>query len=140
MTKRSGVPVKFDITAWPAVRTAFSPDGALRDIYIEAGVSVWNEFLSWAARGAYPIDFRHGSSKRALPGDLHEIRRLQLTEPTTLHLFLSSGCQINCHFFVDEEIEMDIDPREIQDQESFDALWHSLQNSRAFEAVRQGDL
>jgi hypothetical protein len=33
-----------------------------------------------------------------------------------------AGVQVNCHFFTAEEIELDLDPREVVDEESFQAV------------------
>jgi hypothetical protein len=115
------------MTDWLSVQQGFNPDGALRDVYIApASASLWNEFIEWVPRAGYRSEFWHGQSKKTLPPEFQEIKRLQLTDPTILKLFLSCGVQINCHFFTDEEIEMDVDPTEIQDQESFENLLEFL--------------
>lgn len=111
------------MTDWHSIQQGFEPDGALRDVYIApASASLWNEFIEWVSRAGYSSEFWHGQRKKALPQELLEIKQLQQTDPTTLKLFLSAGVQINCHFFIDEEIELDIDPREIRDQEAFESL------------------
>ncbi len=108
------------MTEWNSVQQGFEPDGALRDVYIApANAVLWNEFIAWVSHAGYHSEFWHGQSKKTLPQNFQEIRLFQQTNPTTLKLFLSGGVQINCHFFTDDEIELDIDPREIQDQEAF---------------------
>ena len=111
------------MTDWRSIQQGFDPDGALRDVYIApASAALWNEFIEWVSCAGYSSEFWHGQQKKALPREFREIKQLQQTDPTTLKLFLSAGVQINCHFFIDEEIELDIDPREIQDQEAFESL------------------
>lgn len=108
---------------WHSVQQEFKPDGALRDVYVApASLFLWNKFIEWIARAGYRSEFWHGESKKALPREFNEIKSFQLTDPTTLKIFLSAGVQINCHFFTEEEIELDVDPREIRDRESFDSL------------------
>lgn len=115
------------MTEWNSVQQGFKPDGALRDVYIApASAALWNEFIEWVSRAGYRSEFWHGQSKKALPQNFQEIRLLQQTDRTTLKLFLSGGAQITCHFFTDDEIELDIDPREIQDQEAFTNLLNFL--------------
>ncbi len=111
------------MTNWQSVQQAFAPDGMLRDIYVgPANVPIWNDFLSWVARSEYRIEFWHGESKKELPRQFGEIQHLQATDPTTLKLFLPNNAQINCHFFVEQEIEMDLDPKDFCDEVAFDVL------------------
>ncbi len=108
---------------WHTLKAAFKPDGALRDIYISpADESLWNEFISLIHRGQYRHAFWHGQPGAQLPQEFAGIRHLQQTEATILNLFLPTGVQVNCHFFIEDEIEMDIAPREIADAEAFESL------------------
>ena len=117
------------MTDWSSIQQGFEPDGALRDVYVApAGASLWNEFIEWVSRAGYRSEFWHGQQKSSLPREFSEIKQLQETDPTTLKLFLSAGVQINCHFFTDEEIELDIDLREIRDQEAFENLLKFLRS------------
>ncbi len=115
------------MTTWQSVQSAFNVDGALRDIYIcPSSESLWNEFIALVRSGTFRHEFWHGEANLDLPREFREVKRLQLTDPTILKVFLPNLVQINCHFFCEEEIEMDIDPREVRDEGAFQSLLHFL--------------
>lgn len=111
------------MTTWQSVQSAFHFDGALRDIYIcPSSEALWNEFIALVRSSTIRHEFWHGETNLDLPRNFLEVKRLQLTDPTILKLFLPNVVQINCHFFCEEEIEMDIDPREVRDEWAFQSL------------------
>lgn len=67
----------------------------------------------------YEIDFYHGDGKLELPENLLLIKRLQETDSTTLCIWLPEKTQINCHFFVETEIDLDVSPRDIQNENAY---------------------
>ncbi|GAB2516901.1 protein export chaperone SecB [Microbulbifer agarilyticus] len=105
---------------WSEIESEFEVDGSLRDIYVEnVDVAVWNIFISAVKQSSYKFDFVHGELVRDLPGSLSEIKALQETNPTILRIWISDSIQINCHFFVNSEIELDVSPSEIQNAGSY---------------------
>ena len=64
----------------------------------------------------------HGNSERALPDNFYKIKELQQTNPTTLCIWLDNNIQVNCHFFMETEIELDISPREIKSSSEYTTL------------------
>jgi len=100
---------------WIEVKEEFEVDGSLRDIYV-LGICVdaWNEFIKKVKHEGYPFKFMHGSSEQALPDSFYKIKELQQTNPTTLFIWIDNNIQVNCHFFMETEIELDISPREIK--------------------------
>ncbi|MCX4030225.1 protein export chaperone SecB [Endozoicomonas sp. SM1973] len=108
---------------WDEVKEEFEADGSLRDIYVEeVNISEWNSFISAILRSKYRIKFIHGDREISLPEDFGSIKKLQLEEPTTLHIWVTDKTQLNCHFFIESEIELDVSPYDIQDSASYSSL------------------
>lgn len=108
---------------WRDVKKEFEPEGSLRDIYIEdIDESVWDLFLHNIRGSVYELKFTHGQNLVGLPETFNEIRHLQESDPTTLGIVLENGICINCHFFVESEIELDLSPREIDSESKFKSL------------------
>jgi len=108
---------------WNDVKDDLQPDGTLRDIYV-TGIAEpdWDDLINEVAGAGFSIEFTHGGNVTALPKSFRSIRELQNTDPTTLKVMLQHGIQVNCHFFVDSEIEMDISPGEVAGPVEFDVL------------------
>ncbi|WP_288130749.1 protein export chaperone SecB [Microbulbifer sp.] len=129
---------------WSEIKPEFGVDGSLRDIYIEnVDASVWGVFIDGVKQSSYKFDFTHGDIERDLPGSLNQIKVLQETNPTTLHLWLSDSIQINCHFFIESEIELDLSPSEIQSASSYSKLidfleWLASITERAVKLTHEG--
>ena len=84
-------------------------DGSLRDVYVERmTIDRWRSFLSLAQQN----NGRYSSDGDAMaPPDAAEI----FNDRARSHLLalVIEGVQINCHFFIKDELELDIDPREV---------------------------
>ena len=108
--------------SYESVQIELKPDGSLRDIYVfQTNASVWNNFISMVLGSQLTSEFSHGENKIPLPTKFKEIKSLQDSDPTILKLFVEGGVQINCHFFIEDEIEMDVAPNEIN-ANNFDNL------------------
>ena len=109
--------------SYEAIQPDLKPDGSLRDIYIyQANSGVWNDFLGLVSGSKLNFEFWHGENELPLPNNFEEIKSLQNTDPTTLKIFIEGGIQINCHFFTEDEIEMDVAPKDISEKQNFDSL------------------
>ena len=109
--------------SYESIQSDLKPDGSLRDIYIfQTNSSLWNKFISLMSGSGLKLEFWHGENEMPLPNNIEEIKALQNRDPTTLKIFIEGGVQINCHFFTEDEIEMDVDPKEICDKQNFDGL------------------
>ena len=87
-------------------------DGSLRDVYIvETSAREWAALLDLAR--SYPHEYREAGEISDLPN----IDRLFPGPdcPRQLHILVGPA-EINCHFFVPQEIELDIDPRQVVDE------------------------
>jgi hypothetical protein len=87
-------------------------DGSLRDVYV-LGTSEtdWASLLEVARN--HHATYSYGGAKLPLPqpGALFSNR-----DRSHLLQIDLGGVLINCHFFVPEEIELDIDPRQVVDE------------------------
>jgi riboflavin biosynthesis pyrimidine reductase len=109
--------------SYESVQSELKSDGSLRDIYIyQANSDVWNNFISLVLGSEQNHEFWHGENKISMPTNFEEIKALQNTDPTILKIFIEGGVQLNCHFFTEEEIEMDVTPNEIGEKSKFNSL------------------
>ena len=112
-----------NMKVWSEIKDEFRADGSLRDIYVE-GIDPlqWGTFIEGVASSIYRHVFTHGGVEIDLPNNLAEIKKLQESNPTTLAIWLTDKIQVNCHFFVENEIELDISPRDILGEHEYRVL------------------
>jgi len=105
---------------WNDIKGEFKTDGSLRDIYAEnINLEKWDEFLRSIRLTGFKLEFTHGDKPMELPNTISEIKQLQETDPTTLFIWLGDTIQINCHFFMDTEIEMDVSPHDVTSESAY---------------------
>ena len=108
---------------WSSIKEEFGADGSLRDIYVEEiDPALWEIFIEGVKSSVYRHEFTHGGVLIDFPNDLTEVKRLQETNPTTLAIWLGNKIQVNCHFFVETEIELDISPCDIVGEHEYQVL------------------
>jgi len=106
---------------WNTCRRDFKPDGALRDIYVlRTGVADWNQLLATLSN-RFRFEYFVDGLTRLLPADAEQIFAIQKSAKPLLRVQVGA-ITAACHFFTIDEIEFDIDPREIISQESLDEL------------------
>jgi len=98
---------------WQQIAPDFEPDGSLRDIYVfGTGLSDWQRVLD-ALRTWEPMpNFTIGGQPANMP-DKAEGIFTEARQHGALLSFKVSGAHVNCHFFGHDEIEFDLDPREV---------------------------
>lgn len=112
-----------NMKVWSEVKEELEADGSLRDIYVEEiDPALWEVFIEGVRSSAYRHEFTHGGASIEIPYDLMEIKGLQETGPTTLIIWLSDKIQVNCHFFTETEIELDISPLDIAGEHEYQVL------------------
>jgi len=106
---------------WNNIKWIFEPDGALRDIYVqEVSLRDWKN-LTDLINEKYTVIYE--GEKKIAKQDVIEY----LTDKTgeveckTVSIELEK-IQLNCHFFLEDEIEFDIDPKQINSLEDFELV------------------
>ena len=101
---------------------AFEVDGFLRDIYVlSTSLDDWDEFLKYVKSSSYPHSFGVNHTLAPMPQDARIALSLRHDAAPLLQIDLR-GATLNCHFFHDADIELDLDPREIVDDTRADAV------------------
>ena len=113
--------------SWAEAAEDFTPDGSLRDVYVlGTDRGDWERVYRFL-RERFPHSFELDNEKVPPPETAEELLRLRSTVAPLLRLDVS-GMQVNCHFFCEEEIELDLNPREVTDEARFGAVIGLLEN------------
>lgn len=104
------------------VSEAFTADGSWRDVYaLNTTRDHWAAFLKMALGGPWPAELSVNGSPSRTPEDAIAVfaaeegfAELQVTV---------GGAGLNCHFFTEREIELDLNPQDVGEH-NFDALAH----------------
>ena len=84
-------------------------DSSCRDLYVlNTSVADWEAFLDLAT--LYPFDYTYDGEPRELPSVAQVFRDQDGTHLLRIHL---DAVTLNCHFFDEDEIELDLDPRQV---------------------------
>lgn len=98
----------------------FEADGSLRDIYaLDTSVTDWNRLLNLSPSLGEAAYFRGGKAA-PLPTSASSI--FEDVDHSHLLQFSLGGPVINTHFFIADEIEFDLDPKEITSQVDLDLV------------------
>jgi hypothetical protein len=112
-----------DEIAWEAVRDEFAPDGSWRDIYVfGTAIADWQRMFDAIRSAGYRLTYFRADQPTEMPMNAADA----FPSPDECDRRLSvwfAGVLANCHFFTTEEIEFDIDPREVKGQQELNALF-----------------
>ena len=104
---------------------AFYVDGSLRDLYVlNTTLEHWQRMLDYVRGAGLVAGFERGTRTAQLPQRISDIFA-EKDDPDHESLLLRlnvGGLWVNCHFFQDDEIEFDLDPREVTDEQRYEAL------------------
>ncbi|CAN5518693.1 hypothetical protein BH18ACI3_BH18ACI3_03320 [soil metagenome] len=108
---------------WEDYRVEFEFDGSWRDIYVlNTTISHWQLLIDFLRSDIYEYSCTIDGEKAELPSFAKEIFGADFEFKPLLHLTVGSAI-LNCHFFTDEEIEFDLDPREIQSERQAEQIF-----------------
>ncbi|MBT2739026.1 hypothetical protein [Bacillus sp. ISL-7] len=107
----------------------FFNDGSLRDIYVvDVNLTDWQRFFDWIRTSTWDIVFY----KDGFVTVYEETDVAHFFEEKENHRILMSintnGVFINCHFFSEDEIEFDIDPKEVKSKTEAKAVFEFMKN------------
>ena len=92
---------------------AFECDGSRRDLYVRStSLNDWHRFLKFVNSPRYRLSFQIDGAPSRMPSDATLLFSAG-TRP--LLQILVAGVTLNCHFFLEDEIELDLDPEELTD-------------------------
>lgn len=98
---------------WSLQAEDFAWDGSLRDIYVQ-GTSLddWERVLRLVQYGPYQAQLFADDVLQPFPRDVRQLFGDSSARPWRLW-FSVEGVHLKCHFFTHEEVEFDLDPREV---------------------------
>ncbi len=101
------------------------PEGSLRDIYVEnTELSDWKTFLEGIQNRKESFGYAIAGTEKwqsDIPS-VEELFRKYKKETPGIVRFQIANATAMCHFFVEEEIEINIDPRELESDDDLEAL------------------
>src|SRR5262245_63015363 len=101
---------------------AFAYDGSLRDIYIlSISRKEWSKLLNLVKSDEFRTSFWINGETRPIPSDVNGLFYRQMDTALLLEIDVG-GVKLNCHFFVENEIELDLDPRQVNSDEKVEAV------------------
>lgn len=107
----------------------FFNDGSLRDIYvIDVNLTNWQKFFDWIRTSTWDIVIYKDGHVTVYD----ETDVAHFFEEKDNHSILMSintnGVLINCHFFSEDELEFDIDPKEVNSKSEANAVFEFMKN------------
>jgi hypothetical protein len=110
------------IMQWSQCKKSFEFDGSWRDIYVLKTNSIdWNRLLDALTNSKYEMKFWVDNERVQPIKTIQELLEIPTRSSPLMHIDISD-VNIACHFFTDENIEFDIDPREVVNQENLDGI------------------
>jgi hypothetical protein len=109
--------------SWTEIASEFAWDGSLRDIYV-VGTTLgdWQRILdSLLERDSIVLVFSENGEKIPIPPIAKFIFERRGEAAMMLEVTVGN-IRVNCHFFCEEQVEFDIDPRDVRDEEDFEVI------------------
>lgn len=107
---------------WDQCQREFEWDGSLRDIYVsDASPRDWDEFIRALGSWNYRADFSLDGTSSTLPESAAQLFENRASSAPLLQIHLGS-VTVCCHFFWDEQLEFDLDPREVNGEAAFSEI------------------
>lgn len=107
---------------WAQCQKDFKFDGLWIDIYIlNTDRADWNRFLRSLLNSKYPIAFWIDGEIAKPITTIQEALNIGNYANPLMHIDVFR-VHVACHFFTDKEIELDIDPREVNSQQDLDRV------------------
>lgn len=108
---------------WNDIKWIFEPDGSLRDIYVQdVTISDWENLIDFLNLN---YDIKFGEDEKNQIDKEYVIKYLKdetgEMESKSLKIDLN-GVNFHCYFFLPDQIEFDIDPKEIKTINDFESI------------------
>ncbi|MGL4965019.1 MAG: hypothetical protein ACRC67_27580 [Inquilinus sp.] len=107
---------------WRQIAADFAFDGSWRDIYVlSTTLSDWQVVLDMVRELEPAPIYQVDGVARALPDRTEDAFESRASAAVLLSFSIGKAV-LNCHFFAVDEIEFDLDPREIGDSDQYERL------------------
>jgi hypothetical protein len=94
---------------------AFARDGSHRDLYVRStSLNDCHDFLKFLNSTDYRLSLQTDGTPTRMPSDVTPL--FSADTPRLPQIYLG-GITLNCHFFLEDEIELDLDPEELTDDD-----------------------
>ena len=93
----------------------FTPDGSLRDIYVlNTRTEDWNSLIAGLAGSDLPVKISKPFERLEDFDAAPVFEHVTNSSPVQMQVFLSETIKAHSHFFTSNEVEFDLDPRQIK--------------------------
>jgi len=108
---------------WNDINWIFEPDGSLRDIYVQdVTISDWENLIDFLNLN-YNIKFGENENNQIDKEYVIQYLKDETGEMERKSLKIDfNGVNFHCYFFLPDQIEFDIDPREIKTINDFESI------------------
>lgn len=106
---------------WNDIKWIFEPDGSLRDIYVQdISLRDWEKLIDHL-NSNFNLTYSDTDKidKEYVLEYLRDTSGEMESKSLTIHL---GQIKVNCHFFLSEQIEFDIDPKEVKSLSDFEQI------------------
>ena len=106
---------------WNDIQWIFEPDGSLRDIYVQdISIREWETLIDHLnANFNLTYSDQNKIDKKYVLEYLQDTSGEMESKSLTIHL---GQIKVNCYFFLSEQIEFDIDPKEVNSVSDFELI------------------
>lgn len=112
---------------WPKYKDEFACDGSFRDVYVlNTNVAIWKQFLDFLKSSGIPHSFS-GEDIAVYLDDLAAYFKKRSEHGSLILSMDVNGVIINCHFFTETEIELDLDPKEVTGEDKANSLFQFME-------------
>ena len=107
---------------WYRCKHEFFWDGSVRDVYVfNTTEHDYDLLLDALEQWEYRLDFTIDGESALLPNSAWRLFDMQPDASPMLELHVGA-VRVRCHFFCASEIELDVDPRDVQSQTDLNSL------------------
>jgi hypothetical protein len=115
-----------------SVPTWSGDPGALLDAYVSStDADDWQSAVDGVRAIGWPSSYSEDGASMSMPSDVSEIFARSQFASCLWTIRPTNEIAINCHFFGPDEIEFDLDPREIQVQRHLDLVCQFISGVRS---------
>lgn len=110
---------------WNEIKWIFEPDGSLRDIYIQdISLNEWEKLIDCLNDN---FSLTYANKDKIDKGNVLKYLRSKSGELESRLVSINlEGLKINCHLFLAQQIEFDLDPKEIKSIGDFELIEHFM--------------